>query len=254
MAKNSHKKAVSAAEAEVESVLTPAEASAPDFQSIIAAAKKAQDEANEMAAAAKSAMAEANAAVEGIVAPYKERRKVEVLDPRAKEQERHATRMKELSDKDEAIIAEVAALGIDKVFLGVAPVRKPKGEGTTGGGKNVKLSDLDGIDATVSAPQRTGKGEVIDVHYTIFGEDGVDDAGNAIKSFKARGQRVGKETVREGNLTEAASLAGWHNVKDVSYALLALAGKLAEYPDVQPHSDPSLIMVDGKPVNDYVSQ
>jgi hypothetical protein len=162
--------------------------------------------------------------------------------------------MKALSELDEAIIAEAAAMGIDKVFLGVSAARKPKGEGSTSGRKNVNLSDLEGIDVVVSAPQRTGKGEVIDVHYTILSEEGTDDAGNIVKSFKARGQRVGKDTVREGNLTEAASLAGWHNVKDVAFALLAYAGKLEAYPDVQPHSETSLLKVNGQSVGENVSQ
>jgi hypothetical protein len=228
---------------------------APDFQSLLDFAANAQKAKEEADAAYKAAMATANDAVSDAAAPFKLQMKEQFLDPRAKEQERHAAKMKELSEKETSIVEAAAAVGIPRIFIGATPARKPKGEGTTGGGKNVKLSDLDGIDVTVSAPQRTGDGTaVIEVHYTIFSEDGVDDAGNAIKSFKARGQRVGKDTVREGNLTQAASLAGWHNVKDVSYALLAYAGKLAAYADIQPHSDPSLIMVDGKSVNDYVSQ
>lgn len=254
MAKNSPKAVEAEAEAQVEE--TEAQAN-PAFADLIAAAqeaKKAADEANALLAAK---MKEANDAVSVAAAPLKERMLAEVITPRGKENERHANEMKKLSDKEAAIVEEAKAQGIDRVFLGITP-SKPKGAktgGSKGGKQNVRLSDLEGIEnVLVTAPQRTGSHEPVGVFYTIFSEDGTDDAGNTVKVFKARGQREGKDTIREGNLTEAASLAGWHNVKDVAYALLTKVGKRGDYPDVEPTSDPSSILVDGTPVGDIVSQ
>jgi hypothetical protein len=207
---------------------------APSLSDILAAAKRAAEKAEAARVAASAAIAEA-------ANPFKARM------AEADELVKKATEIRN------QIYAEADAIGIPRSFFGpVSMAKRTSKGGTKSGGKHVKLESLASLTEPVSvtAPKRTSAdGTPLTVVYSIHAVSVTDDAGNVATKYVARGQADGSDTVREGNLTDAASLAGWHQTADVAYALAFKAGVLDQYEGLKPHSPVESILVDGQPIS-----
>lgn len=180
---------------------------------------------------------------------------------------KYRPRIDGIVQEGEDIIAAVAEeTGLTPEVLatvGVA-IRRPKAKRRGGGGrKTVRVGELGEFQpVTVTAPHRRSDG--LGNPCTVVLE-GVADS-SAPQGYVVRGKRIDNgdpgsythESVHEddrglhNNLSRVTTTPGWIETRDAAVAILAATGRLGEYPDLRPASDPSEVFVNGEPLTNYL--